>query len=912
MSAALSTEPDVVERLLRIYARRVSAGESSFSDAVDRLVTAERRERFRSGAMSINPIHHTLALAPGYAEPRYEDAMGDALVERIDTLENGGAAALWPALLRPAYPDVGVPLAEGQRQAQAAIVDFTASLRLGVARELLLLLTVGGGKSEAAIRGLGAMLDAAHTAGREGALYYLIPHHKLSAEVRNRITAANPGRAVAVWYGMAQADPEAPGSTMCLATELPDRALAAGLKATVACGACPLRDACGYRRQARQDPEIWIVAHAIGFRPKPAALPQAAVTVWDEDFTAAGIAGAQPDKAPQLAAADLAEMRTGPVTGANRDRLIALRAQAFGLCMSVKEGRSLRHRVEAAGFTVAALEEWASLEWATAPQLDLAGLDRKGIADALADAAASGFNRGRARLAKFWASLLQGPHATSVNIEHVAEADLGRGRSPGPAVRFAWRQDFAKWCAEAPKLFLGATTRPEILRHWSPGLEVRAIEIAAPQQRVTQVVREFGRTFFTKQPRNVGALADLVLARLASTTGPVLVVLQAAVETRLAAVLQERLGDALPPRLRLAHHGNLVGLNQYEDAEVVIVVGRPAVNRAAAERLACLIAGESIDCGEEPGNAWSLVPAGIRMADGTAIPARQPHHAHQLVEAVRWSISEGAVLQAIGRGRGVRRAVEVLYLGGFALPLPVTAATTWRDIKPSRIEAAAAEAALAGRVLPLAAADLSASHFSRWKTAKAAECDLARRKNQNPQIPYIQEGLCISGLRVLARYRKAGSRRWSYCIAPALADLAAVQADLGFSLASFDAGPAATPAEPQQSPQEVPMPLPCPASPSLRLARLALRLEAVRPEPSIAASLYTPPRRAWWQDPPMRAAYLALRQWEAEEAETPAQPGAYWFWRVPHAAVLEAVPGCWDAALAAHKLHSPSPPSLAL
>jgi hypothetical protein len=175
-------------------------------------------------------------------------------------------------------------------------------------------------------------------------------------------------------------------------------------------------------------------------------------------------------------------------------------------------------------------------------------------------------------------------------------------------------------------------------------------------------------------------------------------------------------------------------------------------------------------------------------------------------------------------------------------------------MRPHEIEAAAAEAALAGRVLPLAPVDLAASWVSRWDTKKAAECALGRWRGQYPQNAYKKEGLGISGLRVLARYRKARSTRWSYCVAPAHADLEAVQADLGFPLADFDPKPLPTPAEQPEERQEAPTPPPVhpvPASPALRLARASLALDMLKPDMTVPASVHTPPRVRWWLDPEM-------------------------------------------------------------
>ena len=146
---------------------------------------------------------------------------------------------------------------------------FAERLRQGEPPEVLLRLTVGAGKSEAAIVGAADVLAAAHAGGREGALYYLVPRHDLGGEVVQRIATSHPGRAVAVWRGMDQPDPELPGKTMCQDAELPRLAAAAGLAGTAACAACPLGADCGYWRQRGQAADIWIAAHNLSYQDKP-------------------------------------------------------------------------------------------------------------------------------------------------------------------------------------------------------------------------------------------------------------------------------------------------------------------------------------------------------------------------------------------------------------------------------------------------------------------------------------------------------------------------------------------------------------------------------------------------------------------------------------------------------------------
>lgn len=79
--------PDADERLVRVYARKVAAGEIPLSQAVD---TMARREESRAEPISRNPVHQTATYAPGAAtadnrdqrEAKWQDRIGNA-VEKI-------------------------------------------------------------------------------------------------------------------------------------------------------------------------------------------------------------------------------------------------------------------------------------------------------------------------------------------------------------------------------------------------------------------------------------------------------------------------------------------------------------------------------------------------------------------------------------------------------------------------------------------------------------------------------------------------------------------------------------------------------------------------------------------------------------------------------------------------------------
>ncbi len=713
--------------------------------------------------------------------------------------------------IAPTFPDSGVTLAEGERRAAAAVAAFADAIRRGNKPDLLLRITVGAGKSEAAIAALPALLDAAHTAGREGAVYYFVPRHDLGDELLARVLAIHPTLKVAIWRGMDQPDRDAPSDdptrTMCADRALSGAAMAAAQPATAGCKICkwspPKRSGassesvCGYIRQASMRPDVWLMPHNLMFQRKPAGLPDAAVVVVDENFTGAALVGTDALHPVQLNVTALDDDRTGSITGPDRERLLYLRRMArAAIAAQSDDGGLLREAFLDAGFAVQALghtipdtaDEWLALEWATKPDVKItAGLSRDAAIAVFAEAAQQGFSKLRPMLAARVRNLLTGTDPRSVNaslLHNIIETKDGMT----DAIRFEWREDFPDWIAKAPKLFLDATTRAEVLRCWVPDLDVVEIEVAAPGQRVRQVIgAEFGRTAFVHHPANVRRLADLVVVELAAVRGDVLVIAQATVERLLEDELERRLA-LLPDRLALAHHGNITGLDAHRDAAALIVVGRPAMNRRAGERLAEILRGSSIaPVADGDAARWPTVTAGIRLADGTGRAVRQPRHPDEMVEAVRWSITEGAVIQAIGRVRGVRRdpaaRARVVVLGELALPLTVAEVVEWQDAQPGRLAVAAAEAALAGHALPLAPADLARARPDLFPTAVAAEHVLKREKGghfpikKEERVPYRD----LAPLFLApARYRKAGGRgSLAHALVPAEAPRAALEAIVG-------------------------------------------------------------------------------------------------------------------------------------
>jgi putative DNA primase/helicase len=564
-----------------------------------------------------------------------------------------------------------------------ALSGFAERMAAREAPQLLLRMTVGAGKTRSAIEALPDLLTAARAAGRRGPALFAHPRHALGDQIAADIRERHPYLHVAIWRGQEADNPDRPGKTMCEDLALVRAAKEAAFPPTHPCGVCALQAGCAYIQQAAVDQvDVWVAPQQVLFHRPFRGWPRVnsgngssvpltpAVVILDEGVAQAGLRGVE---APlQLSLARMASQETPNLTGERRDNLLVFRQQAFGALMDQPAGHVFRDPLVQAGFqdvtgflgivTASPTKEWAALEWDCHPQLDLSkGTDRAAVIAAYKEAKQD-FTALRPRLALLIGAFLRSGDTRSINIEFVPEANLGKEQGTGPAVRLAWREDIdCAWTA-APMLFLDATGRAEVLRHWAPALEVLDVEVKAPHQHVVQVVdRTFSRTMLTT-PEKADRLADVLMVELAQAAGPVLAVCQLAVETLLRervkahGGVEQDAGHYVFPSgavLHLAHHGAVTGVNTWQRVATVVVIGQPATNRLDGERVAEVIAGRAVDRVADDGSLWPTVRAGVRMTDGTGRRIeRQSCHPDPLVEAWRWTITEGAALQALGRGAG--------------------------------------------------------------------------------------------------------------------------------------------------------------------------------------------------------------------------------------------------------------------
>lgn len=186
----------------------------------------------------------------------------------------------------------------------------------------------------------------------------------------------------------------------------------------------------------------------------------------------------------------------------------------------------------------------------------------------------------------------------------------------------------------------------------------------------------------------------------------------------------------LPPRVEAAHFNALSGLDRWGGVGGMIVLGRTLPAPRTVELIAMALTGRVPTPNPEDAGWWyPMVERRLRLENGRTAPLAMETHADPMAEAVRWSICEGELIQAIGRGRGVNRtaasALEIDLLTDVALPVTVDALVSWSELRPTRRDLMA----LAGIVLENAA-DRATCFPDLWLTRDAAKKD-GQRKGTN-------------------------------------------------------------------------------------------------------------------------------------------------------------------------------------
>jgi hypothetical protein len=595
-------------------------------------------------------------------------------------------------------------------------------------------ITTGSGKSEQIRQAIARFVPEAKQRGLPHRVLYLVPTHALGEEARLRMPA---GVSTALWQGRTATQPQT-GEPLCQNPEAVEAALKLGADVEeTACHKgrgeneikCPFYETCAYQAQKPEarDADVVFAAHEIVFQP-PKTLDKMlgkgfGLVAIDESFWQDGLTDAR------IAIAGLAhEVQAFPVRDhgkvleddtAHLKDLIARVQRAFD---AMPDGYVQRTPLIAEGLLPNSQYEPGSC--VTARKLEW---KRKVDAELRPDASAEQ----RQNALKQFAFMGQLPrraamwHALDELISGEAQATgrlrLETSTTKEGSVRYLrvnGRKDINKTLAGLPLIHADATLRIGIVHHYLPRLKLALdLDVEAPHERITQLVglpvgksslqalapgkRREGEEdrVSRKRQRLVDAVRHLVRGRRG------LVVTYKDIEADFHQI----------EGIEVAHFNAIEGIDRWRDVDVVVIIGRPLPRPQDIERMAAALTGKPVVAGDmaERGRA-------IRLKSGAEHVLKGRVYETPEAELVRQAVTETAVVQAVGRARGVNRTegnpVEAfLILHDTTTPLSVDAVAEFTSIEPNAVDE------MIGRgLVPQYGADAAKLYPDLFPTAAAA------------------------------------------------------------------------------------------------------------------------------------------------------------------------------------------------
>lgn len=610
--------------------------------------------------------------------------------ERLIVLNAGKSGAL-----KPTYPDCAVDLDAAQTSLHGVLTDFESQMlewrtirnQHRIKPPLIIPKTpvwgvridAGGGKSFAAAEKIAAW------SRRGWRLAVAVPRVDLGERFARMLEVHHV--TAQVYRGRNQRDPDAPDHDMCRNPKAVAAATALGVSVRSAvCERridgklvhCPFFDVCGYEKQREASPDVWIITSTLLAFERPDFIAELDGLVIDEKFHDNAIRDA--------ATVDTAELWRAKIercSDEEHDFLTGMRAKLRAVADDNGNGPLSRAVLDKHQIFAVTAERAATLEQRhVTPDVLRPDMRESGLNLALHKHGA------RNRLARDTGAIWQ-EIALFLTFDH---AQSGRIAVAGDKIALTPLRTFhPSWLA--PTLTLDATLPPpvipdaavfgdEVVRipstvsvradisiRWSKHVHVRQILSESFSKRALGIGEHA-----KPKPRNERNIVRFIRQRAAlAYPGEIGVISYLG--------LRKRIEGILPANVRWMHFGATSGMNDFEAVVGLVVVGRWWLPPENVEAQASVLAGYPV---QPIGEFYRKRTGGIRMADGSVIPATVECHSDPYAEAIRWSHTEGELLQAIGRLRPHRRSERCFLdlLCDVVLPITVNEMAEWDEVCP--------------------------------------------------------------------------------------------------------------------------------------------------------------------------------------------------------------------------------------
>ncbi len=507
------------------------------------------------------------------------------------------------------------------------------------------------------------------------------PTHNLNDEHLERLVALlkDVGADVAVYRGRNAWDPARPGKKMCdFASEAADLSAAGGepeqlcsreIKDNLVC--CKFYGLCGYRKQFDFTPQVWITPHALLTKKRPTCIPEVAALIVDEDPLSTFLEGFDKNHPVRVSMDESRQVRQVPVKqgGKNIDieKTAYLESARAALCRALSgvEGIITTKSLIDAGLTAKIATDTHRAIWKTKKRVtvspDMPTEERKKLIKE-----AEIHNQPIQRLSRFL-KLIGETLYNERDLLPGCRVERGIKVKNGPqydAVRLRWRESLHNdW--KAPTMILSATAKPELLKYIWPKLELVADENPVfKHTKVRQILWSAAQNKLKNQ-NHIHNLKRYIETRAFEYRGQgaeiegrkvdVLVVTQKGAEKSLNAL-------TLSENVDTAHYNAVQGIDRWGGVACIIIIGRTMPPPEEVELMAEVLTGAVVDRhgAEFPGGWYPRKITGIRQkgAGENGHPTQTEYHPDEITEALRWSICEAELIQAIGRARAVNRSAD--------------------------------------------------------------------------------------------------------------------------------------------------------------------------------------------------------------------------------------------------------------
>ena len=568
-----------------------------------------------------------------------------------DTLRDSGPEVVERALAQAVKfrhrEEVEAPAGNPQRQitalppvmdADRARARLQVEVTEGLRRDGVTLIeaTLGLGKTTAAIEGLKTLFDDAKSKGvMKGAVVMAFPMHRLGRQVVKDIEAALPGRSVVQLYGVEAKDPNNPSETVCKQLDAYRERKNLLLDNAELCGACPFAGDCLYQASLGAVADIYVTSHE---RLKAAQTPLQSdqtllATVIDENPLNALIsANRRPVPLAALMAAPTRMTRKGKQAQKIEQEadLLAFRQR-------------LQKTIEAHGpgyLRLPDLSGWTSGDAKAAHKLEWG---RKIEDEEHPDI---GHNRTVTAAAAIFAEIQR---SLDDAVPENARLQIKHGENGLECVLSGLRP-ISEPYRTAPVLMLDATANADIAALLAGEALAHHAEIRARENiTIEQDPNLSGaKSFFFEKGKPTGNVANAAyFAKAQAMNGRTAVISN---KDTIAAM-------GLPAEIKTGHFNALRGLNEMQDADHSIIIGRTLPPPEAIARMVGAIWGTPCTGDlDHKGAAWRTVESEqvLRLEQTKAAT-----HSDERGEMILRLIRDAEVTQAIGRLRAVNRTDPV-------------------------------------------------------------------------------------------------------------------------------------------------------------------------------------------------------------------------------------------------------------